>query len=300
MREQPKTIGGADWGLLILLSLLWGGAFFFAGVAVRELPPLTVVLVRVALAAGMLLPVFWWFGHRMPRGFAAWYPFLMMGVLNNVLPFGLIFAGQTYVTVGLAAIMNALTPLFTVLVMAAAAEERLTRLRVGGVLMGAGGVAVLKGFGQVGTDQIIGILLCMGGALSYGFAALWARRHLVGVPPLKGATCQLMSSTLVMTFVVLAHDQPWTLPLPSVTAIWALLGLALFGTAVAYLVFFQIILKAGASNVMLVTLLIPLSALVLGNVYLDEPIRKREILGALIIGMGLLFIDGRVFRRAAR
>lgn len=297
MTTQAKTMDGADWSLLVLLSLLWGGAFFFAGVAVRELPPLTVVLVRVALAAGMLLPLFWWFGHRLPRGFAAWRPFLVMGLLNNVLPFGLIFAGQTYVSVGLAAIINALTPLFTVLVMAGAREESLTGPRVVGVVLGAVGVAILKGFGDAGADQITGILLCMAGALSYGFAALWARRHLVDIPPLKGATCQLMSSTLIMVVVVALYDRPWTLEPPGPGAIWSMLGLALFGTAIAYLVFFQIIRRAGASNVMLVTLLIPISAMILGNLYLDEPIRVREIIGALVIGLGLLFIDGRLVRR---
>ncbi|MEM1298985.1 MAG: DMT family transporter [Pseudomonadota bacterium] len=296
MSSQPKTMDMGDWGLLILLSLLWGGAFFFAGVAVRELPPLTVVLVRVALAAAMLLPLFWWFGHRLPQGLREWWPFLMMGLLNNVLPFGFIFAGQTYVTVGLAAIINALTPLFTVLVMAGFREETLTGLRVTGVILGVVGVAVLKGFGESAPDQIIGILLCIAGAVSYGFAALWARRHLVGVPPLKGATCQLLSSTMIMSVIVAAHDQPWTLELPSRGTVWSLVALAALGTAAAYLVFFQIILRAGASNVMLVTLLIPVSAMILGNLYLDEPILIREVVGALIIGIGLLFIDGRMIR----
>lgn len=300
MADQPKTMNGGDWGLLILLSLLWGGAFFFAGVAVRELPPLTVALVRVALAAAMLLPLFWWFGHRLPRGFAGWRPFLMMGLLNNVLPFGFIFAGQTYVTVGLAAIINALTPLFTVLVMAASREESLTGLRVTGVILGVVGVAILKGFGEAAPDQIVGIALCMAGALSYGFAALWARRHLAGVPPLKGATCQLLSSTLIMAVIVTAHDRPWTLGVPSWGTVWALVALAVLGTAIAYLVFFQIVLRAGASNVMLVTLLIPVSAMILGNLYLDEPIRTGEIFGALVIGIGLLFIDGRAIRLLRR
>ena len=118
MAEEAKAMNGGEWGLLVLLSVLWGGAYFFAGVAVRELPPMTVVLARVALAAVMLLPLFWYLGHRLPRGLGGWAPFLVMGLLNNALPFGFIFAGQTYVTVGLAAIINAMTPLFTVLVMA--------------------------------------------------------------------------------------------------------------------------------------------------------------------------------------
>ncbi|USG63123.1 DMT family transporter [Sneathiella marina] len=293
--DMPKTMDRQDWGLLILLSILWGGTYFFAGVAVKEVPPLTVVLVRVLLAAILLLPLFWYFGHSLPRTFSSWLPFVGMGLLNNVLPFGLIFAGQTQITVGLSSIINAMTPLFTVLVMAVFLEERLTVNRVIGVLLGVVGVAVLRGFdGPISGNQTLGIILCMAGALSYGFAALWGRRFLAGIPALKSATCQLISSTVIIAVVVAIIDKPWALPIPSVEVIFSLLALAAFGTAVAYIVFFRILVRAGASNAMLVTLLIPVTALVLGNIFLDEAVQAKEIIGAFIIGAGLLFIDGRV------
>lgn len=296
--EAPKTMDGQDWGLLILLSVLWGGAYFFAGIAVKELPPLTVVLARVFLAALTLLPLFWYFGHSLPRSFSGWMPFFGMGLLNNVLPFGFIFAGQTLITVGLSSIINAMTPLFTVLVMAAFQEERLTINRVIGVLLGVAGVAVLRGFnGSLDFSQTLGIGLCLAGTLSYGFAALWGRRFLSGVPPLKSATCQLLCSTLIMAFVASIIDQPWNLAAPSQGTILSIVALAIFGTAAAYLIFFKILVRAGASNVMLVTLLIPVTALLLGNVFLGEEIQTKEIIGALIIGTGLLFIDGRIIRR---
>lgn len=296
--QAPKTMDGQDWGLLILLSVLWGGAYFFAGVAVRELPPLTVVLVRVFLAAIALLPLFWYFGHALPRSFAGWLPFAGMGLLNNVLPFGFIFAGQTQITVGLASIINAMTPLFTVIVMAAFQEERLTLYRVIGVVLGVVGVAILRGIeGPIEGAQTLGIALCMAGALSYGFAALWGRRRLGGVAPLKAATCQLICSTAIMAVVVAVIDQPWNLAMPGRATIGALVALAVVGTALAYIVFFQILVRAGASNVMLVTLLIPITALMLGNVFLGEAIQPKEIVGALVIGIGLLFIDGRVIDR---
>lgn len=296
--EALKTMDGQDWSMLILLSVLWGGAYFFTGVAVRELPPLTVVLARVFLASIALLPVFWYFGHALPRSLSGWLPFLGMGLLNNVLPFGFIFAGQTQITVGLSSIINAMTPLFTVIVMASFQEERLTAYRIIGVLLGVVGVAVLRGFdGPLDGSQTLGIALCLAGALSYGFAALWGRKFLADVPPVKSATCQLMCSTLIMTVVVSVVDRPWTLAVPSQETVWALVALAVFGTAAAYIVFFQILVRAGASNVMLVTLLIPVTALVLGNVFLGESIQSKEIIGALIIGAGLLFIDGRVINR---
>ena len=298
MTNVAKTMDRQDWSLLIFLSVLWGGAYFFAGVAVQELPPLTVVLVRVSLAALTLLPLFWYFGYSLPKTWADWYPFIGMGLLNNVLPFGFIFAGQTQITVGLSSIINALTPLFTVVVMATAREERLTIYRLIGVLLGVVGVGILRGIDYPGAGaQTLGIALCMAGALSYGFAALWGRRNLVGVPPLKSATCQLICSTFVMTVIVAFIDQPWELNVPSQTTLLSLLALSFLGTALAYVVFFKILVCAGASNVMLVTLLIPITALVLGNVFLSEPIRPNEIFGAAVIGLGLLFIDGRLIDR---
>ena len=296
--ETPKTMDGQDWGLLILLSILWGGAFFFSGVAVKELPPLTVVLIRVFLAALALLPLFWYFGHSMPKTLSAWIPFFGMGLLNNVLPFGFLFYGQTQITVGLSSIINAMTPLFTVVVMAMFQEERLTTYRVIGVLLGVVGVAVLRGFdGPIDGTQTLGIGLCLAGALSYGFAGLWGRRYLSGVAPIKSATCQLLCSTVIIAVVVAFIDQPWTLSMPSQKTVFSMVMLAVFGTALAYIVFFKILVHAGASNVMLVTLLIPITALALGNVFLGEAIQLKEILGATIIGAGLLFIDGRLVNR---
>lgn len=298
--EAPKTMDTQNWALLLLLSVLWGGAYFFAGVAVRELPPLTVVLARVLLAAAALLPLFWYLGYSLPRSLSNWYPFLGMGILNNAIPFAFIFAGQLHITVGLSSIINAMTPLFTVLVMASFKEERLNAYRLIGVLLGVIGVAVLRGFGgPVDASQTLGIGLCLAAALSYGFAALWGRRFLVGIPPVKSATCQLMCSSLIMAVVVSIIDQPWTLAMPSQATVVSILALAVFGTALAYIVFFRILSVAGASNVMLVTLLIPITALILGNVFLGEPINSTDIIGALIIGSGLLFIDGRIIRRLA-
>ncbi len=293
--QERKTMNRAEWGLLVLLSVLWGGAFFCVGVALVELPPLTVVLARVGIAAMFLLVLSWILGHSLPRSVSSWTPFLVMGVLNNVLPFSFLNAGQTMVSVGLASIMNAMTPLFTALVLASFREERLTRNRMFGMLIGVGGVAVIVWPDALSQDaRLLGIGLCLSGALSYGFAVLWGRRHLADVAPVKSATCQLVSSTFVISVVVAVVDRPWTLPLPGIGTWLALVALALLGTALAYVVFFEILVRAGGSNAMLVTLLIPVSALLLGNLFLSEPIFMFEIGGAAIIGLGLLFFDGRL------
>jgi len=301
LADQPKTMDGTDWSLLIFLSLLWGGAFFFAGIAVKELPPLTVVLFRVSVAALVLLPIFFIYKHTLPKNLKDWLPFLMMGLVNNVLPFGFIFWGQTYITVGLSSIINAMTPLCAIVILASFGDERLTVLRTIGVMFGVVGVAVLRGFDEaVSPEQTFGIILCLLGTVSYGFAALWGRRFLGGVAPIKSATCQLIGSTFIMVFVVAIIDQPWTLPMPSNQVIFSLLALAVFATALAYIVFFKILVRAGASNVMLVTLLIPISAMALGNIFLGEEIKAKEVIGALIIGAGLLFIDGRFLKFFSR
>ena len=296
--QSPKSMTPAEWGLLIFLSVLWGSAFFFVGVAVIELPPLTIVLARVGMAALILLPLAVYAGHSLPTSLSAWTPFLIMGLLNNVLPFSLLNMGQTMISVGLASIINAMTPLFTVLVMASFREERLTTYRLAGVLFGVAGVMQISWPDMIlGNARLLGIGLCLAGAFSYAFAALWGRRCLMGRPPLVNATCQLLASTLIMMAAVGFIEQPWTLPVPSARTWLALVCLAAFGTALAYLVFFRLLASAGGSNVMLVTLLIPISALMLGHLFLNEPLFFHELTGAAIIGLGLLFIDGRLFRR---
>jgi drug/metabolite transporter (DMT)-like permease len=288
------TIDRQTWLLLILLSILWGGAFFFIGVAVRELPPFTIVLVRVALGAILLLPVFRLLGGTLPKTAAGWMPFLVMGLFTNVIPFSFLAAGQTYISSGLTSVLNATTPLFTVLVLAAFGDEALTVRRVTGVVIGLIGVIVLRApWLEQSHGQTIGMLLCLGGALSYGFSGLWGRRKLTGVAPITSATCQLICSTVVMAIVAAAVDRPWQLPMPSAATWGALLGLAALGTSLAYIVFFQIMNRSGASNVMLVTLLIPVTAILLGVLVLGEPLSAHEILGALIIASALLVIDGR-------
>lgn len=292
-----NSIDARDWSLLGLLSVLWGGSFFFNGVVLRELPPLTLVFLRVALAAIMLLPLLWLTRIRFPKGLSGWKPFFAIGLLNNVLPFSLIVIGQTFIPGGLASILNATTPLFTVVVMAVAGEEKLQAHRVAGVFAGLIGVAILHGDGlDFESGQGLGILLCVSAAFSYGLSALVARRLPAEAPPIGTATFQMLASAAMMTVVAGVVDRPWQLPMPSLTTWLAVLGLAALSTALAYIVFFQIMQRSGATNVMLVTLLIPVTAILLGYLMLGEKISAQEIAGALVIGSALLLIDGRVLR----
>lgn len=304
MPAPTLTMDRQTWLLLILLSVLWGASFFFGSVALRELPPTTVVLVRVAMAAALLFPLFKIRGGTLPTSLAGWMPFFVMGLLNNIIPFSLTLAGQLRISSGLASVLNATTPLFTVLLMASFGDERLIARRIVGVIIGLVGVIVLRGPGIVQSEsETIGMLLCLGAAVSYGFSGLWGRRKFNGVAPLTSSTCQLICSSVAMAVIAAAVDQPWQLPMPSATTWAALIGLAALSTSLAYVVFYQVLARSGATNVMLVTLLIPVTAILLGVLVLGEPLTAREIVGALVIASALLVIDGRAlrwFRRPAR
>ena len=296
MNPKDTSIDARDWLLLGLLSVLWGGSFFFNGVVLKELPPFTLVFLRVALAALMLLPLLWLYRIRFPVGLSGWKPFIAIGLFNNVLPFSLIVVGQTFIPSGLASVLNATTPLFTVVVMTFAGEEKLSARRIAGVVVGLIGVVILHGDGLgLERGQGLGILLCLAAALSYGVSALVARRFLSDSPPLGAATFQMLASAVMMTIVAGVVERPWQLPMPGAATWLAVIGLAALSTALAYIVFFQILRRSGATNVMLVTLLIPVTAILLGYLVLGETISPREIVGALVIGSALLVIDGRVF-----
>ncbi len=296
------TMGLSQWGLLVLLSLLWGCTFLFVGVALKELPPFTIVLARVAMAAALLIPVVYLLGHRLPATWSQWQPFIGMSLLNNVIPFSLMVTGQKTVASGLVAVLNATTPLFSLLVAhALATDEKLRANKLIGVVMGIFGVGILVGpealFGR--ASQALGMALVLGGALSYGFSGLWGRR-LKASPPIVTAASQLISSTVLLIPLAALFEQPWLLPLPGLETIAALIGLASLSTALAYIIFFRIMAVSGSSNVMLVTLLIPLTAIPLGIWKFGEQLLLRHFAGALVIGLSLLVIDGRLLRWFAK
>jgi drug/metabolite transporter (DMT)-like permease len=291
------AMGGREWVMLLALAALWGGSFFFFKVLVAELPPFTVVLGRVGLAAVILNL---WLALRrdfMPACPRLWTDFIVMGVLNNVIPFSLIVFGETRISSGLASILNATTPLFTVLVAhVLTANEKLSRGKLAGVMVGFAGVAVLVGPGAlagIGGENAIGEVACLGAAFVYAFAGIFGRRF-KGVSPIKVATGQVTGSTLVLIPVVALVDRPWTLPAPDAMTWGALIGIALLCTVLAYILYFRILATAGATNLLLVTFLVPVSAILLGSLVLGEPLLARAFFGMALIGAGLAFIDGRL------
>ena len=288
-----------EWAMLAILGLVWGGSFFFAKIAVAEIHPLTLVLLRVAIAAAALHV--WLIAHgpsfRLALPYAA--AFLLLALLNNVIPFSLIFAGQTVLGAGLASVLNATTPFWTALVAnVATRDEKLTWYKLAGIGLGIAGTAVMIGpdLADAAGGPAWAKFALIGSSMSYALALMVARR-LSAVPPPVVATAQLTFSTLVMIPVVLFVNGPDGMFEASAPVWAAVLGLALVSTAFAYLLYFSIVRSAGATNASLVTLIVPVSAILLGVAVLGERLQAYELAGMAVIGLGLVVIDGRIFRR---
>lgn len=295
MAALNKLMGPFEWFLLLTLSVLWGASFFFQKVALAELPPFTILFARVGLAAVALNFIIYSRGGRLPRAARMWGAFLVMGALNNVIPFGLILWGQTQISSGLASILNATTPLFTVvLAHFFTGDERLRPNRVAGVLAGLAGVTVMIGPDvQEGLGvNILAQFAVLGAALSYGFGGIYGKRFRE-IPPLAAAAGQLTASTFMMAPIVLMADHPGGLPLPGLAPWGALLGLALPSTALAYVIYFRILATAGATNLLLVTFLMPVITLALVMTILSERLEPGHFAGMALIALGLAAIDGR-------
>lgn len=296
------SMSATDWLLLVVLSVLWGGSFYFAKIAVLEIPPLTLALGRVGIAALALAVFARSIGQPFPRDGATWRHLTVLAALNNVVPFSLMFWGQIHISVGLASILNATSPLFGVVAAhLLTQDDRLSAGRIAGVIAGFAGVVVLVGPDLVAEfgASLLAELACLVASCSYAFGAVLTRR-IRGLPPLMVATGQLTMSTALLLPVVLLFDRPGAVLAASRTAIWAMMALALLSSALAYLIFFRIIARAGATNALAVTFLIPASAILLGIVLLDETLDARQLAAMAAIFIGVAAIDGRTARLVAQ
>ncbi len=293
-----SQMNGRDWLILILLALIWGGAFFFIGVAVRHVPPLTYVWLRLSIAAAGM----WFFLRvkRQPLGLPrqVWGSILLLALLNNAIPFTLFGWGQTHIASGLASILNATTPIWGVIVAHfLTRDERMSPRKVAGVLLGFGGVATMIGpslLSSLGANALAQ-LACVAAALSYALAAVWARRfRRLGVSPLSVTTGQLTAGAIMMLPFALVVDRPWTHAFPPLTAWGAIVSLALLCTAFGYVLYFRLIETSGATNALLVTLLVPPVAILLGASFLGETLAPQDFIGLALIAAGLAAIDGRL------
>ena len=290
-----------EWAMLVTLSVLWGGSFFFAEIALESLPPLTIVTLRVGLAAITLWLVVLALKLPIPNSAPIWIAFLTMGLLNNVLPFSLIVWGQSQISSGLAAILNATAPLFGVIVAGILLrDESATLIKLTGVFVGFAGVIVMMDLSSIATSSLLAQLAILAAALSYACASVYGRRFkATGLNPILVAAGQVTGSTLLLLPIALwvdGNDPYANVP----TQVWAaIISLAVFSTAAAYILYFKLLASAGATNILLVTLLVPVSAILLGWLFLKESLQTPHIIGMAMIALGLSAIDGRLWRRAS-
>ena len=299
-----QRMGTKDWGMLLLLSFLWGGSFFFVSVAISELPPFTLVTMRVGLAALTLWLVLLVSGYPIPKSVKVWRTFMMMGLLGNALPFSLIAWGQTHIGAGLASIINATIPIFTILIAGAfLSDEHITPKKVLGIAAGLLGVIVLIGPSallELGTNTMAQLAV-IGAAISYSSATVFGRRFkAMGISPFDTAVGQVTASTILLLPLVWFIDKPLELANPSLQVWLAILALAIFSTAFAYILFFRILSSSGATNVVLVTFLAPVTASFLSWLILDEQLQAKHFIGMACIGLGLAIIDGRLWAKLRR
>ena len=299
-----KTMGPLEWGMLVLLSTFWGSSFLFVGIAVHAFPPFTIAFLRVVIGAAVLWSVLISVGLKLPTKSSMWASFFIMGAINGAVPFSLIAWGQSHVASGLASILIAVTPLIAVVgAHFTTTDERMTAGRVAGVLTGLLGVIVLIGpeaLGGFDTALFAQIAIILAATL-YASASIYGRRFSKqGVPPLVIATGQVSASIVLLLPIVLLVDQPWKLAAPSALS-WAAIGsLGAISTGVAYLLYFRVLATAGATNLMLVNFLVPITAIVLGILVLNEVLLTQHIAGMLLIAVGLALMDGRAIAAVRR
>lgn len=285
------------WALLFLLSVLWGSSFFFIEIALRDISIFTIVFARVGIAALVLTAYVYATGHQLPGKITIWGQFILLGALRAAIPISLIVWAETQINSSLAGILNSTSPLFTAIIAHhLTPDDKLTRSRLLGIVMGMIGVGVLigpdalQGFGV----QVIAQLAMLGATCSYGFAAVYGRQF-KGTSPTVSATGMLIGAALLI-FPLALLEQPWTLSL-SLLSVSAILGLSLLSTALAFIVWFQLIFSVGASNTSMVTFLIPITALVLGLFILDETMNLTSFIGLMIILAGLAIAQNRFMKQ---
>ena len=296
---SPPSLDLKSFVMLLVLAAVWGGTFFFAEITLQEVPPLTITLLRVALAIPFLAAIVIKRAIKIPRSTRIWGAYLVMGALNNAIPFSLIFWGQTQITSGLASILNATTALFAAVVAGLLLkDEPLTAKKMIGAALGILGVAFIMGPSAL-TDfnpSDLGQVAVLCATLSYAFAGVWGKTALSSQPPLMNALGMLIGSTALMIPAVLWYDG---VPILSLSIhVWAaLVCMAVLSTALAYVLYFAILERAGAANMLLVTLLIPPFAIALGVIFLGETISAQVWIGFMIIALGFAVTDGRLFAR---
>ena len=295
------SMDSADWSKLVLLSVLWGGAFFLVEIALDAFSPWLIVAARMTIAALLLWLIVLAKRYPVPAAASVWLLFVGTGLLNNVIPLLLIAWAQTEITAGLAAILIATTPVIGVALAGLfLRDEPITRRKLAGTVVGFLGVAILigpavwSGFGR----NVIAQLAVLAAAVSFALAGVCGRRFAtVGVHPMTAAAGQLLASAVVALSLLFIFEGSVAVSAGKPSAWAALAALALLSTALGYVIYYDLLQSAGAVNLLQVNLLLPATAILLGTVVLGERLDVWQMLGLVVIVSGLVILDGRAWQR---
>jgi len=284
------------WMMMCLLGLLWSGTFLITEVLLETFAPFTIVFHRVGLAALAMLALLWLKGKKLPRDLRSWAGFIVMGFLNNALPFSAIVFGQQYITGGLASILNSTTAFIAVIISGIfLADERLTPARFVGVTLGVSGVVLAMGIETLSGLSLtnIGQFCILLSSTSYVFASIWGKLKLRHHDTEVTATAMLMTSTgWMFAITLITEGNPFTLM--SGAMLGSFLVYAVLCTSLAYILYFALLKEAGAGNTMLVTIIIPPFSLLLDAFVLEQWVRTHEMLGFGVIAIGLLILSNKI------
>ena len=287
-----------EWSLLILLSVIWGSSFFFQGYALRALPPLTIVWLRLAIAAITMVIITRAIGQRVILNYQIFTPLIALALVGLVLPFSLLVWAQTHITSSLASILTGLTPMcIMVVAQIFTKDEKINGRKIVGMVIGFTGVAMMIGPEALRgiTDDVLAQLACIGACTCYAFASVFGRRFAkFDLKPAEIVTGQCIAASILLLPVTIVIETPWRIPNPDIFVWGAVFGLAVISTSLAYMLFYRVLATAGATNISLVTFMVPITAVSLGILILGESLELQHILGAGGIAVGLGIIDGRL------
>ena len=285
-----------EWSAFILLGLIWGSSFLWIKIGVESITPMMLVTLRVSFGLLALLVVMAAQRQAFPRDRATIMKFVFMGVFNTVIPFLLITWGETKIDSSLASILNAATPLFVIIIAHFwLRDEKITPARLGGLLMGFTGVVVLvlqnlkPGSGQ---NNVWGELAVLLATVSYAVALVFSRRQLRGTKPVVQSTMILVVASALMWIIMPVADRPVAFPATPLTWI-AVIWLGVLGLCVAYLLFFYLNNVWGPTRASLVTYVFPVVGVVLGIIFLSEPLTWNMIVGSILVVSGIVVVNRR-------
>jgi drug/metabolite transporter (DMT)-like permease len=301
MASINQKMSLVDIMTLLGTAFCFGASYFFIEILIRHLPPLTIVTIRVILASLVLWGVVFFLKLKRPSSFNQWRSLFIIAFMNNAVPFTLFVWAQRHIDSSMAAVLNATMPFFTVILAAVfLSDEKINGFKLLGVPVGILGTAILIGpnLQASSTLSVLGQLAALLATFLYAVSSVYARRFKEwGLSPIMIAAGQVTMAALMLLPLTLIIEQPWTLPMPPMETIYALMGITLLSTVLSYILYFKLIASAGATNASLVTFLNPVTAIILGTLLLGEIITPTQTLGIAIIMLGLVIIDGRLLQK---